>query len=298
MKFQYISDLHTEFPENREFLKLNQKHFKSHGDILLVAGDLGYSLNNLKKNDDSYWSYEYDTESIIDYFDRNWKYTIIIPGNHEYYGDNSFPIGRRFAQFSKNLKPNVAIVNNKFVHITVCNKTNEIIDISFSDSIRNFNISKNNTYYTIFGSTLWSNILPEEYYMIYKYSNDYRYCKSEKGINLRIGDTVEEYLRTVNILMSNDYKRKDNEKYIILTHHLPSYDFISKEYRNTDINSMYASNLDTLIDKISPDAWVFGHSHNIRTWTKGKTKFYTSCLGYVRNSEEHPIKCLNKIFKL
>lgn len=37
LKLQYISDLHLEFPDNREWLKENMIIPK--GDILLIAGD-------------------------------------------------------------------------------------------------------------------------------------------------------------------------------------------------------------------------------------------------------------------
>ena len=78
MKFQYLSDLHLEFPSNKKWVK---KNIKPIGDYLLIAGDTGY-LTNSRKNH----IYENYCDSFLKYCSDNWKQTILIPGNHEYYG--------------------------------------------------------------------------------------------------------------------------------------------------------------------------------------------------------------------
>ena len=72
MKIQYASDLHLEFSENYSFLKRNP--LKPVGDILVLAGDIGYL------NDDNYRSH-----SFWDWASDNFSQVIVVVGNHELY---------------------------------------------------------------------------------------------------------------------------------------------------------------------------------------------------------------------
>jgi hypothetical protein len=43
----------------------------------------------------------------------------------------------------------------------------------------------------------------------------------------------------------------------------------------------FASNLDDFIQKMAPNAWIYGHHHfNIPSFLVGKTQLYTNQLGY------------------
>lgn len=96
MQFQYLSDLHLEFEDNRTWLSANP--IVPTGDVLVVAGDtyhLGKDFAKLK-----FW----------DFAAANFAHTYVIPGNHEYYG--GYDLGHHPLSFREALRDNVFLVNN------------------------------------------------------------------------------------------------------------------------------------------------------------------------------------------
>lgn len=72
MKIQYASDLHLEFADNWRYLKENP--LKITGDILVLAGDIGYI------GDDNYTKHPF-----WDWASDNYEQVIACMGNHEFY---------------------------------------------------------------------------------------------------------------------------------------------------------------------------------------------------------------------
>lgn len=102
MKVQFASDLHLEFADNWQYLKNNP--LKVTGDILVLAGDIGY-LGDDYYNKHPFW----------DWASENYKEVICCLGNHEFY--KYFDIATLEDGYSLEIRQNVHCYNNAVVRI-------------------------------------------------------------------------------------------------------------------------------------------------------------------------------------
>ena len=135
MKIQYCSDLHLEFLENREFLKLNP--LKPKGDILLLVGDISPFAVMDKQTE------------FINYVSDNFQFTYWIPGNHEYYYSDA---ASRSGVMNEKIRDNVFLVNNvvihhddlRFIFSTLWAKINPHNEWNLQQSLSDFQVVKSN----------------------------------------------------------------------------------------------------------------------------------------------------------
>lgn len=137
MKVQYCSDLHLEFPENKNFLKINP--IKSEGDILILAGDI-VPFAVMDKHKDFF-------KYVSDHFNT----TYWIPGNHEYY---YFDAATKCGTLNEKIRSNVFLVNNiaiqqeniNFIFSTLWSKITPAHEWQIEHGVSDFHVIRYNGY--------------------------------------------------------------------------------------------------------------------------------------------------------
>jgi predicted phosphodiesterase len=102
MKIQYASDLHLEFSDNSRFLK--EHPLTVTGDILVLAGDIGY-LGDDNYSKHPFWNWVSD----------NYEQVILIPGNHEFY--KGYDIDTLYNGWKLQIRQNVCCYYNTVINL-------------------------------------------------------------------------------------------------------------------------------------------------------------------------------------
>jgi predicted phosphohydrolase len=184
----------------------------------------------------------------------NFRHTYWIPGNHEYY---DFDISYKCGHINEKFSENITLVNN---HVEVV------------DDIR------------IIFSTLWSKISQQRAFLIQQSLNDFRVIRY-KGRNFT-ATQYNSYHAECKKFLADTFKKKFDGKTVVLTHHLPTFMNYPAEYKNSDINEAFATELFELVEVSNADFWLYGHTHgNTPEFKIGKTSMLTNQLGYVQGGK-------------
>jgi 3',5'-cyclic AMP phosphodiesterase CpdA len=96
MNFQFVSDLHLEFAQNKKLL--SKKPIIPVQETLIIAGDL-MPLSTMDQHQD-----------FLNFLSDHFKMTYWLPGNHEFYGSDLATMSK---SFEKSVRTNVLLLNNK-----------------------------------------------------------------------------------------------------------------------------------------------------------------------------------------
>lgn len=249
--FQYISDLHLELYNN------NVNKVKRKFTLRNKASDILLLAGDIGKPTHNTYK-EFLKEMSITF-----EQVFITTGNHEYYNMNMKidDVDNICRDICRNMPHN----NVKFLQNEVFDITNDI---------------------KIYGGTFWTKIPPSSRGLISQSMNDYNQILDftpEKSSILH--DIAIDALK--NALDQSD----TNTKWIVMSHHMPSFDLIDAKYKRlNELNCAFASDIPLAKDD-RIKAWVYGHTHT----PKQINKFYCNPVGY---PGENKILDLTKSFQI
>ena len=228
MVIQYASDLHLEFGRNSRYMQ--ERPLSEGGDLLLLAGDIGYLENRrLERN------------PFFDWCAGHFRETVIVPGNHEYYMDpvarqghqNGVPVERTLVDYEHKVRDNVRYLNNRSLVVG---------DVE------------------VFATTLWTVTDPCCYVSIQNGMNDCRQILY-RGHRLWADDFTDIH-GICRDWLEEALSRSTSVKKVVLTHHCPS---ASREFDEYDpasgLLTAFHVDMSRFIEEHDVDAWIYGHTH-------------------------------------
>ena len=225
MNIRLMSDLHLEFGDFKVPQLDNDPE-----TTLVLAGDIWVG----------------DRQDFVDWIGaccQQFKYVVMVLGNHEFYGHEVFHIKRFWRKMTQAID-NLYVLDN---------------DVAILDDVR------------FIGGTLWTDMNDNDYFTKAKakeFMNDYFQIKIEDEDNHDFGfnrpltpdDTVKFFQQTKFFIRECLLDPFEGET-VVVTHHLPLYACIHPKYKDNQMNACYASNLQEIFRDFDFDLWFHGHTH-------------------------------------
>ena len=241
MIIQFASDLHLEFADNWRYLR--EHPLEKAGDILVLAGDIGYL------GDDNYSSHPF-----WDIVANQYEQVLVVPGNHEFY--KYYDISTLTDGELLQIRPNVRVYNNA------------VVTVGDVDMIL---------------STLWAHIPLQDAFATEQGVTDFRRIMY-KDETLTFEQFNEEHVRCMEFLR-RACATSSAAKRVIVTHHVPSFQLSSQDFKGSRINGAFVADEDDFIENCGADYWIYGHSHRNIDAGIGTTQCVSNQLGYVFSGE-------------
>lgn len=215
------------------------------GDVLVLAGDIIY-LGNENLLRHPFWKWA----------SENYKQVLVVPGNHEFY--DGFDIGQLHDGWTLEILPNVRYYYNSVVWI-------ENVEFILS--------------------TLWAEIKLKNAFVCEQGINDF-FRIIANGKRLDYTRFNEEHKKCVDFISKVcSSPLPDGYRRIIVSHHLPSFQLMDQQYKDSPLNGAFVSEQSDVVDASGADYWIFGHSHSNTSTQIGRCKCVSNQRGYVAYGE-------------
>ncbi len=230
MKIHILNDLHIEFEDF--------KPPATRADVVVLAGDIGVGLGGL------HWAQKQFPDRPV----------IYVPGNHEYYRNNTGLID----ELKAGALQNVHVLNDDQVVI---------------DGVR------------FLGSTLWTDFAllgPQMQVSAMlaarQYMTDFAVIRhGNRGFTPRDAQRLHTDSRA---WLSSRLAQPFSGKTVVVTHHAPSSRSISRRYVGDPLSPAFASDLEGLMGERRAVLWVHGHVHDSFDYAVDGTRVVCNPRGY------------------
>lgn len=152
------------------------------------------------------------------------------------------------------------------------------------------------------GSTLWTDFelfgtkatnalfaLEKMYdYRVIRFNQGGRYRKLTVDDTVRLHNEGLAYLKQQLAISKNSH-----QKTVVISHHGPTAQSATPEYKYDKLAAAYCSNLDATLHELGPKLWIHGHTHYNVDYQVGKTRVLSNQRGYV---PEEPVKTFEENF--
>lgn len=251
MKIQYLSDLHLGRDYSNERVLNYILNNKPDADVLVIAGDTAgiSSLMGIEKCNN------FALKTFIKWCSDNFKKTIIVPGNHEFYDRTEMSL--YLNGMNTETAKNVHVVSNSIINVD---------DVYFVCS------------------TLWSNVTKENEPYVDSCMND---CRLINYYSKRFTASKFQYAHTeckdflTKAFATLDRNKVPSCKIVVVTHHCPLMACENPEHVGGSLSSAFiADDMEDFIQAFSPAYWVYGHTHYNCDVSFGDTHVVSNQLGY------------------
>jgi len=251
LKIRVMSDLHLEFQNGPDQFVVPELP-DDKDTVLILAGDIGLARRPT--------TYKYFVEDMSYRF----REVIYVLGNHEFYGYR-FP--STYTKIWSELQD--------FENVNVLEK-----EAVWFDGV------------AFIGATLWTNMDNHNQMTMYDAAaqmNDYGTVRTgPKGCEwqrpLKPKDTIEDFMNARHYIFEEiKIQKYTGKKVVVITHHLPSFESIHGDFKGSNLNGAYASELSSDIVELGddqPELWIHGHVHDNMDYMIENTRVICNPRGY------------------